>query len=165
MDFKKLIDEERAVSPVIGVILMVAITVILAAVIGTFVLGLGNQVQQTSPNANIAFDYTNESSGDDTLQITHETGDTIEASQVSVVVAGSTGGGTDANGKYAWNDFTGTDVEEISAGSAITLTNANLDSGDDDENLNLASATVRVTWSSDSGESSATLGEWNGPEA
>ncbi|WP_425493242.1 type IV pilin [Halorubrum ezzemoulense] len=31
-------------SPVIGVILMVAITVILAAVIGTFVLGLGDQI-------------------------------------------------------------------------------------------------------------------------
>jgi len=36
--FKK---EENAVSPVIGVILMVAITVILAAVIGAFVFGMG----------------------------------------------------------------------------------------------------------------------------
>ena len=35
-------DDERAVSPVIGVILMVAITVILAAVIGAFVLDLGS---------------------------------------------------------------------------------------------------------------------------
>lgn len=38
--------QERAVSPVIGVILMVAITVILAAVIGTFVLGLGEEVEE-----------------------------------------------------------------------------------------------------------------------
>ncbi|TKX64810.1 type IV pilin [Halorubrum sp. GN12_10-3_MGM] len=36
--------QDRAVSPVIGVILMVAITVILAAVIGTFVLGLGDSI-------------------------------------------------------------------------------------------------------------------------
>ena len=36
--------DDRGVSPVIGVILMVAITVILAAVIGTFVLGLGDQI-------------------------------------------------------------------------------------------------------------------------
>ncbi len=35
---------EDAVSPVIGVILMVAVTVILAATIGTFVLGLGEGV-------------------------------------------------------------------------------------------------------------------------
>ena len=40
---KKLIgsEDERAVSPVIGVILMVAITVILAAVIAAFVLDIG----------------------------------------------------------------------------------------------------------------------------
>jgi flagellin-like protein len=45
MKRQKLFNEEnRGVSPVIGVILMVAITVILAAVIGTFVLGLGDQV-------------------------------------------------------------------------------------------------------------------------
>jgi flagellin-like protein len=37
-------EDERGVSPVIGVILMVAITVILAAVIGTFVLNLGGSV-------------------------------------------------------------------------------------------------------------------------
>jgi len=40
--------QTEAVSPVIGVILMVAITVILAAVIGTFVLGLGEDVSSTS---------------------------------------------------------------------------------------------------------------------
>ena len=44
-------EDERAVSPVIGVILMVAITVILAAVIATFVTGLGSN---TSSNANAA---------------------------------------------------------------------------------------------------------------
>jgi flagellin-like protein len=39
---------EGAVSPVIGVILMVAITVILAATIGTFVLGLGEGVDKNA---------------------------------------------------------------------------------------------------------------------
>ena len=38
---------EDAVSPVIGVILMVAITVILAAVIGAFVFGMGSGVQKS----------------------------------------------------------------------------------------------------------------------
>jgi flagellin-like protein len=41
-------EANRAVSPVIGVILMVAITVILAAVIGAFVLEIGDQ-QETAP--------------------------------------------------------------------------------------------------------------------
>jgi flagellin-like protein len=41
--------EDRAVSPVIGVILMVAITVILSAVIGAFVLEIGDR-QETAPS-------------------------------------------------------------------------------------------------------------------
>ena len=41
----KFRENEDAVSPVIGVILMVAITVILAAVIAAFVFGMGSNVQ------------------------------------------------------------------------------------------------------------------------
>ncbi|MFP4175382.1 MAG: type IV pilin [Halobacteriales archaeon] len=48
--------DDSAISPVIGVILMVAITVILAAVIGTFVLGLGENVEETA-QAGVNFDY------------------------------------------------------------------------------------------------------------
>ena len=47
--------DEKGVSPVIGVILMVAITVILAAVIASFVFGLGGTVQRTY---NVAFTVT-----------------------------------------------------------------------------------------------------------
>jgi len=43
----KFRENEEAVSPVIGVILMVAITVILAAVIAAFVFGMGSNVQTT----------------------------------------------------------------------------------------------------------------------
>ena len=50
---QKRIDD--AVSPVVGVILMVAVTVILAAVIGSFVLDLGNNVQ-ANPQAGVTFD-------------------------------------------------------------------------------------------------------------
>jgi len=58
MQFKELLKDDGAVLPVIGVILTVAITVILAAVIGTFVLGLGENIEDTSPNAqfNTEFD-------------------------------------------------------------------------------------------------------------
>jgi len=47
---------DDAVSPVVGVILMVAVTVILAAVIASFVLDLGSNVQQ-NPSAGVTFDY------------------------------------------------------------------------------------------------------------
>jgi flagellin-like protein len=55
MKFKRLLTDDEAVSPVIGVILMVAITVILAAVIGTFVLNLGDDVQ-ANPTAGVSVD-------------------------------------------------------------------------------------------------------------
>ncbi|MFC6755725.1 MULTISPECIES: type IV pilin N-terminal domain-containing protein [Haloarcula] len=56
MDLKTLIQDDDAVSPVIGVILMVAITVILAAVIATFVLGLGDSLSDQSPQASFTCD-------------------------------------------------------------------------------------------------------------
>ena len=66
---------DRGVSPVIGVILMVAITVILAAVIGTFVLGLGQDVSQTAPQASITFQNDTDVAGN--ITIAHEGGDTL----------------------------------------------------------------------------------------
>ena len=62
-------EEQRAVSPVIGVILMVAITVILAAVIAAFVLDMGSGVEQNAQaGANVEFDSTNEQ-----LSVTYST--------------------------------------------------------------------------------------------
>ena len=52
-------DEERAVSPVIGVILMVAITVILAAVIAAFVLDMGDSMGNEPVNAVASVDTAN----------------------------------------------------------------------------------------------------------
>ncbi|WP_115862887.1 type IV pilin [Halorussus litoreus] len=54
MNLKNFIGDEDAVSPVIGVILMVAITVILAAVIGTFVLDLGQNAASQQASAGVS---------------------------------------------------------------------------------------------------------------
>ena len=109
MNFKQLIDDDRAVSPVIGVILMVAITVILAAVIGSFVLGLGNSVQQTAPNANFQFSYND--SGKTNVTATHTGGDTIPAADtlelvgnVSVEFDGNVSAGSSENVGYTPGD-------------------------------------------------------------
>ena len=99
-------DDERAVSPVIGVILMVAITVILAAVIGTFVLGLGENVE-SAPQASFDFSY-DDSTSPGTVTIEHRGGDTLSANNVEVRVNGTS---------------TSTDVitGEFSAGSSVEL--------------------------------------------
>lgn len=79
MQLNRLITEKRAVSPVIGVILMVAITVILAAVVGSFVLGIAADVSETSPNAQISFDYD---TGEGTVVLTHDGGSSFQANDV-----------------------------------------------------------------------------------
>jgi flagellin-like protein len=83
--------EDRAVSPVIGVILMVAITVILAAVIGSFVLGIGGDVQE-APQASFSYDSSSD-------VIVHEGGDSINISDISP----SSGTVNDNNGNGEWD--------------------------------------------------------------
>lgn len=69
---------EEAVSPVIGVILMVAITVILAAVIAAFVFGLGGQ-QVAAPTASITAANNPDTSSVADLKIQHKGGDMLKA--------------------------------------------------------------------------------------
>jgi len=82
---KAVLDDDRGVSPVIGVILMVAITVILAAVIGTFVLGLGDSLEQT-PQAQLDAELD----GSNNIQINHNGGDTLDWADITVQVDGAT---------------------------------------------------------------------------
>ncbi|PSP83142.1 type IV pilin [Halobacteriales archaeon QS_6_64_34] len=83
MDIKKLFNDDNAVSPVIGVILMVAITVILAAVIASFVLGLGDSAGDAAPQFSIECDTSND-------EITHTGGDTLSnPSDFDLLNAGS----------------------------------------------------------------------------
>ena len=84
MDLKKLFTEERAVSPVIGVILMVAITVILAAVIGAFVLGIGGETD-AAPQASLTLIET--PTEDDEFSIEHRGGDRIDFNDITIIVS------------------------------------------------------------------------------
>ncbi len=110
---KALLDDDQGVSPVIGVILMVAITVILAAVIGTFVLGLGDSLQQ-APQAQIGITQ-GDASGE--VDISHNGGDTLQVSDVRVV---------DSNGNSLVDDgvAAGTWSGDFSVGDAITIANS-----------------------------------------
>ena len=98
MNIQNLFSEDRAVSPVIGVILMVAITVILAAVIGAFVLGLGDQAADSTPQASFNCNNGN---------LTHGGGDTLDNSTLRI-----TG---DAEGNLTGGD----DNDEYRAGEVI----------------------------------------------
>ena len=153
--------DNRGVSPVIGVILMVAITVILAAVIGTFVLGLGQQVQQTAPQTSFGFDYTDASP--DSLTINHDGGDTVTGSQIAVVISGATGT-NNPDGTYDWDGTElGGSSGDVGAGASVVVDDAGINGGAAD--LDLSGATIKVVWTSQDGENSATLAEFSGPDA
>ena len=97
MNLKTLIQDDDAVSPVIGVILMVAITVILAAVIATFVLGLGDSLSNQAPQAS----FTCDGSG----ALLHDGGDELNADNLD-----------DDDGN---NDGVSSDSSSITAGDTI----------------------------------------------
>jgi len=156
MKLKQLFTDDDAVSPVIGVILMVAITVILAAVIATFVLGLGESVSSTAPQAQFGEDYsavndtgdfgvntTSNTSADGILSVTHSGGDSIKAGNLYM-----TGGPA---GKVPWSDNA----------NASWNADTNIGAGDSVRYAVAEDDTVRVIW--DSGEgSSAELSKWPG---
>ncbi|MFC6975665.1 type IV pilin N-terminal domain-containing protein [Halomicroarcula sp. GCM10025709] len=158
MQLKELFNDDDAVSPVIGVILMVAITVILAAVIASFVLGLGDQTQSATPQASFSFEYDESgisgTSGEGVLSVTHDGGDTIPADELYIrgsdytTVSSPPSGTMSSNGQFAGN----VSVSEVSAGNGVEVAVQN-------------SYEIRVVYESAEGDSSATLGQDSGPEA
>ena len=88
MSIKK---DEKGVSPVIGVILMVAITVILAAVIASFVFGMAGTVKRTYTVAATAEAIDSDNDGDtDTIVITYHGGpDAQYVTKVDYVIDGT----------------------------------------------------------------------------
>ena len=138
MRLNNIFTDDEAVSPVIGVILMVAITVILAAVIGAFVLGIGAN-QETVPQATFSFDYDTTDNGE--VTITHDGGDNIDSARLTVKAQGFTADGS----------FSGT----VSSGSTATVTtDAAVGAGNGME----AGNKVSVVWEASSGDQSQTLG-------
>ncbi|MFC6973689.1 type IV pilin N-terminal domain-containing protein [Halomicroarcula sp. GCM10025709] len=163
MRLKHLFEDDDAVSPVIGVILMVAITVILAAVIASFVLGLGDQTQQTAPQASFAFDYEAGvgNSGYGVLTVTHDGGDTIAANTLYIRGSGlATDGSTSGLSASDFDIGSGTAGDwstagvgsEVSAGTSVDVA---VESSYD----------VRIVFEGASGDTSATLGRSAGPDA
>ena len=84
---------------------MVAITVILAAVIGTFVLGLGDSLGDSQPTAQleVSLDETN-----DVINLEHKGGDPIPSDSIRVVVTSNSDEGN------------GTISDRLSVGDTLT---------------------------------------------
>lgn len=136
MELKNLFTDERAVSPVVGVALLIAVAVILAAVIGAVVLGLGTGGVET-PQAQMQADYNSTA---DEWTIDHNGGEPIPADHIVFV---------DASGNtYDMTAETGyTSGGEMTAGETATVT--------------VASDELTVIWDDPNSDSETVLEEFS----
>ena len=176
MQVRQLLEEDNAVSPVIGVILMVAITVILAAVIASFVLGLGGSQQQT-PQASFSWDYNNVTgtdTGEGIAEVSHDGGDTIKSSELYFrgdgyvdPDEGNTPTGVtqlNAPGDYPQIITDGKQWDGANASGSIGDTSAVV--GGNTITIGASSDyEFSLVWEPQEGDTSATLAEQTGPDA
>jgi flagellin-like protein len=131
-----LAEDDRAVSPVVGVALLIAITVILAAVIGFVVLDTSTSTTE-APNARLTFTGTADTT------VSHEGGDSFDPSNVAVKVNGSSYGTLAAGGNFtvAGDSFNTGDTFSVNATAGETVV-VLWDDPQSDREVQLGKATV-----------------------
>jgi flagellin-like protein len=111
--------DERAVSPVVGVAILVGITVILASIVGAFVFGLVN-LGQSPPDAQFTFNQGSQNFSTSpatatrdenvtTVQVTHNSGEAVSYQELSLRVSGNQTEPTDNESVYEI-DYQGDDA-------------------------------------------------------
>lgn len=128
---------------------MVAITVILAAVIATFVLGLGDSVSNTAPQASFSFNADGDSgntvdpvgtSSAETIDVTHTGGETLDVDDIKVVENGTSEDLTTASLSNS----------ELTAGSTFGV-----------EVGSASAAEIRIVYDDPESDNTATLATYN----
>lgn len=126
--------DERGVTPVISVVLVVALTTIVAALVGSTALGMANHSAHAAPN--IGF-HTHWEAGD-TLVIEHQSGGAVDTARLSIVVDG----------------------QEVYDGKDLEKPGVNIEGWEGDEIR--AGDTIEITSAGFTGEEFAVYYEWDG---
>lgn len=119
--------------------LVIATVVTAAAVIGTFVLGIGD-VGTAAPQASMAFD-----TGDGAVTVTHAGGDTVATDQVTVQV--SDNDGDEIVRLATWRELAEGQPETAEVGDSIELEGVG------------SGVTVTLLWTSADGSETAVIAE------
>lgn len=109
--------EERGVSPVVGAILLIAITVIVAGTISVFVLGTGTPEEQ--PTANIRFSGLE--NGVSSFDVEHHGGDSIAYSDMTLYKNGEELSGFSGDGFFEVPENNTVDGVSVVTGDKIAL--------------------------------------------
>lgn len=117
----------------VGVVLVVAVTAVLGAVLGAAVLDLGGE-RSAVPQVSLAFEYDGT-----TVTITHQGGDPVEADRLTVVETGAT------------DDVTVDGSQAVTAGEV--LASGSYEAGE----------TIEVVWRGPEGDASRVLADSTAP--
>lgn len=147
IDREGFFGDKTAVSPVIGVVLMVGVAVLLASTVHVFVFSFADEVEPKPPHAGFTFETSE--CGDEPLSVTHAGGDSIEADQLYLRSPDlSLSGPFSDPSDYS---TVGIDDGTVDTGDRATICTEDLDG-----------VTVRVVWVPESGGRSVILAEWTG---
>ena len=143
---------ERGVSPAIAVLLMAAVAIILAASIGAFVLGFGEETREPAPNVaettgEFAVAPPDEDAGENQIvRITHVAGDSVNVEDIEIVVT-AIGPGVDTEARLVDLPADGGSIDDTNLeGNVELIDKSNSPSPrvivDDDSNLWTAGDTI-----------------------
>ncbi|WP_415382854.1 type IV pilin [Halosimplex sp. TS25] len=157
-------DTARAVSPVIGVILMVAITVLLAATVATFFMGYEDSLSgMGAPTVAITGEFDVDSSGHE-LALEFTGGDVVARENVKVQVSDANCLGHGTVSKRFDLGRLGVSTSEVMAGTRADVTVGTVCPAAASR-LKLSRTEVTVSWVSSDGADGNVLYRWKGPAA
>lgn len=161
MKFTPLLREERAVTPVVGIVMIIALAVILAALVGSHTLGIGRDTTSNVPNVAVSWDYdetvdedvqdswgtvkddADSGSYEGLLTITHDHGERVPPELLTIEGASS-----EPDGPFT-EDSELAGQEFFASEDSVTV----WVSADD---------TVRVVWRNPEGSKTGNVAVWNG---
>jgi flagellin-like protein len=160
--------DDRAVTPVVGIVLLLAITVLLAGTMGAFVFGFSNEpAEAEQPAAVFEFEDDVQPGSSDTMTIKHVSGKPVLAGNLYVKIddAACTGGGS-PDGRYSVADDFDYPSDDMGAGETTQVGKelgpggTTLCAGASNQ-LDLSDATVTVVWENSEG-ATGTYQRWDG---
>ncbi len=152
-----VLSDEAAVSTVISVVLMLAVTVTLAAVVAAFVFGF-EEPQESAPTVEFEFEKVDQPSGHDEVVVTHANGESVQNTNLYVT---SDEGVRDADGspssdsRLSWYRLAEDDGAERGAALRVEDSLRFETQASDIENVE-----VRLIWQPNPDAPSAFIARW-----
>lgn len=155
----RVCDDRGAISNFVGIVVLVAVTLLVAVGAGLFVfVGGDDELTTASPNANFDFEYDQTPQGHDVLVITHVGGEGIPGDELRVEISGTND--PETNDRHYWVDLGGS--QAVTEGESIVVerqtTGATVDQFD------MSDAQVALNVRDENSGQTYRVATWTGPD-